>query len=1615
MKINYSLVWALLFLIPGSIWSQQAANYSLSVSNSTFVELGASATAVPILGDGVTEDVPIGFNFTFEGVAYDTLSVSSDGFASFVVGSSTDYNNDLDNGASSRRPLLAPLWDDLDGSANTSAAAYEVTGTAPNRVFTMEWRDWEWNWLAGDSVVSFQLKLYETSEEIEFHYRWECSSCQGSASASIGLSGANSFLSVSGIGTGSPSASSSSETSSIDTVVTDQVLRFVPPACPSPSLDSLYNITATTVDADWSGTSSDDVVINWGPAGFDQATSTAQDLDTTNAGTYSITGLSAGIAYDVYLRRLCAGSISGWVGPFTVRTTCPTVSVPYSESFDFDLGCFSITDGGSTSDTWFWTADDAGSTVDGNPGFAFVDSDAAGSGTSLDEFLTSPVIDASGLSGSLILEFDQYYRNAGDDADVEVYDGSTWVTVLAQSSSAGGWGSPDHQRIDITQYANANLQVRFHYYNASWDWYWAVDNFSVEEVLCNPSTNLGMLSASSDSITINWEAGTGSTFGIEYGPAGFSLGSGTMASSNDTTYTANGLNPSTAYDFYVIDSCGGGTSSQAVGPLTVNTTCTSVAMPYLEDFETWPLSCWDSTASQGFNWIPYGTSPNRHAQAEFYSNSSGTAVISSRPITVTQDAQLRFYWSHSYSTVYPDDRMLVRAKAQTAGAVWDTIFDLSGPSFDDAGASNGAPGSFTEEIIFLDPATYTGNDVIIEFHGISDWGPDLFLDSVNVEALPSCAQVQNLRDTNRTAWESTLKWDDIAGLGSSYQVWFGPQGFYQGTQTTGGSQAITTADTLLVDTLNGTSCYEFLVRSICSAGDTSDWTGPFSFCTPPSCPAPADLAVSNEQLNQVDLSWTSGGASDFNISVVSPGAAVNTGTMYNANSTSFTIGSLNAGTTYEAYVRDSCGMGDVSVWTGPIEFTTAYTTNFIETFDTSAFANEGWREADAYLGDTADFTSSSSSWTFDDYGNNTNASTSAKVNIYFDGQYEWLISPSIYLDPSITNLQVEFDAAMADWNTTNQGYFGSDDSLALVISIDNGQTWLKSNIIWLQDANDTLDISGEHFTLPLTGYSGYVKFGFYAGSAIDDTEDNDWFIDNFEVRTPRPCSSPSALTADGITTNSAVARWAPGDTNALGWEVILTQGNQPASAGTVLTATAFDSLALSGLMDGSEYCFYVVEECANGFSDTIGPHCFNTECNPFTAPYYEGFESGGLCWKNEVVGGAQEWTVATGSTGGSITAAYAGTLNAQFSSTGSPADTAMFISPLIDVSALSTVELSFYYAQEVWAGDQNALNVYYRDNATAPWILLYSDASDVSAWTLFDTIIPSSSSTLQIAFEGIDNWGRGNVIDEVRIQEPSCAMPTAASLVSASCDTLSIDWTSQSGGSILQYGPAGFTPGMGTYTNVVTAPFDITGLAYNTDYDIWVADTCGGDTSAYVGPFTVSTDSIGPLVASFSAVINSVTVSSADVSFDASASTNAVSYSWDFDNGNTGTGMNINETYTSNGSYNVVLTVTDRCGNTDDSTFTVDVQGISLEESALSSQVAIYPNPNQGTFNLELPNTGASFELRVSDLSGKVIHQQSDLNPDEDYVISLPSVAKGVYMIHLQSGSEKITKRLIVE
>lgn len=98
---------------------------------------------------------------------------------------------------------------------------------------------------------------------------------------------------------------------------------------------------------------------------------------------------------------------------------------------------------------------------------------------------------------------------------------------------------------------------------------------------CPSPSGFAMLNVAATTAQATFALGTGGgTAEIEYGPAGFTPGSGTIVSgllNANSPYTITGLSPQTSYAVYVRRDCGG-TQSSRVGPLSFTTS--KAPMPY---------------------------------------------------------------------------------------------------------------------------------------------------------------------------------------------------------------------------------------------------------------------------------------------------------------------------------------------------------------------------------------------------------------------------------------------------------------------------------------------------------------------------------------------------------------------------------------------------------------------------------------------------------------------------------------------------------------------------------------------------------------------------------------------------------------------------------------------------------------------------------------------------------------------------------------------------------------------------------------------------------------------------------------------------------------------------
>jgi hypothetical protein len=135
--------------------------------------------------DDCTTTIDLPFPFTFYGQTFTSANVSSNGNIQFAS-NDPSHDNVCVPYAPVRYAIL-PHWDDLH---TENAGCFDcgiftsVTGSAPNRIFNIEW---DTTFLSSGSFpVSFQLRLYENSPEQRFDIIYDSISRQGS-SATVGI------------------------------------------------------------------------------------------------------------------------------------------------------------------------------------------------------------------------------------------------------------------------------------------------------------------------------------------------------------------------------------------------------------------------------------------------------------------------------------------------------------------------------------------------------------------------------------------------------------------------------------------------------------------------------------------------------------------------------------------------------------------------------------------------------------------------------------------------------------------------------------------------------------------------------------------------------------------------------------------------------------------------------------------------------------------------------------------------------------------------------------------------------------------------------------------------------------------------------------------------------------------------------------------------------------------------------------------------------------------------------------------------------------------------------------------------------------------------------------
>ncbi|NDG22020.1 MAG: hypothetical protein EB162_05130 [Euryarchaeota archaeon] len=379
-----------------------------------------------------------------------------------------------------------------------------------------------------------------------------------------------------------------------------------------------------------------------------------------------------------------------------------------------------------------------------------------------------------------------------------------------------------------------------------------------------------------------------------------------------------------------------------------------------------------------------------------------------------------------------------------------------------------------------------------------------------------------------------------------------------------------------------------------------------------------------------------------------------------------------------------------------------------------------------------------------------------------------------------------------------------------------------------------------------------------------------WYSDDWSWVAIPQCETPLNVTNTGATSSTLDFAWTHSGGNAQSFNIEYGPTGYTQGTGSTMTSTGA-SAQLTGLAASTTYDVYVQADCGgSGTSGWSNVATATTACGSETAPWSDDFESYSTgtanrfgCWTQDQSSSNPRWYAdnggtPSGNTGPSVdntTGSSSGIY--MFFESSSPAslgDTNSLLSPMIDVTALTTPYLEFYYHMFGSSMGDLHVDVYDDINGWQRDVILLSGQQTASSTAPYDkaaATLTTGASSVQIRFRGVrgsDFYG-DKAIDDVSISEaPSCFPPaglTASNILSTGFD---VSWTSTDTDFNVEYGPSGYGQGTGAAFAVTGATSvtingqgTTTAIMPNTSYDVYVQTNCGSSTSSWVGPITVTT------------------------------------------------------------------------------------------------------------------------------------------------------------------------------
>ena len=696
----------------------------------------------------------------------------------------------------------------------------------------------------------------------------------------------------------------------------DDVLIDLAPPCANVTGMSVTGLTSTSVTVEWDAADSG---TRWQV--YIDTTATATPVADTTVLTLpscTFSGLVSEMPYYVWVRAICPkGDTSGWEDPMQVMPG--TWNMRANKNDTLTMCGVSLYDSGGATDVF--------------------------------SNQTSRLVILPDVPGHLVSI--SGLCDIGGSSTLTIYDGvgtsgSVLWTKTINNSYAVNFGPVTSSVGAVTLYFWAPFSHN--------------DNGFELQVSCVPDTCIvhhlqldPSVPVSDTMLALTWQCNGASHYEVEYGPVGFTLGSGTLDSTTTNYYTIGGLASLDRREVYVRSVCGEGDTGAWVQGIFTTQPCSDAV--FRENFDSTFYSNSMPSMPIGFNGNPYSYVQTIIDSAHLAGLEGGITALAFHPIdNVEGDHQsgITVYLANVADTAFaagpilPDGghrfvKVVDSANfCHTATTDWQLLhFDR--PFMWDGHKNllvavlrqDGGSGMRTEYAGHYRYSDFTGS--INRGYVITGYSP-IDIDSADVFTTPYHYGNYNCYGTHTTGdirlYTNTCALplcampvvDSITGDYENITVfWSGESNDYQLSITPGYTSLIpVSGNSYTFSGLQPATTYQVSIRQNCTADSLgfSDWTT-VSFTTDSFlCPAPDSLTVVDITRNSAILDWAAAESDTlWQVEVWTPGVRHVT---YSPTEHPFTIEGLMSGTEYCAYVHGWCGSaGQIAgEWSDTVCFTT---------------------------------------------------------------------------------------------------------------------------------------------------------------------------------------------------------------------------------------------------------------------------------------------------------------------------------------------------------------------------------------------------------------------------------------------------------------------------------------------------------------------------------------------------------------------------------------------------------------------------------------------------------------------------------------------------------------------